>query len=139
MGLDEKTVYINYVELSSFLHQIQGWSDNLCWIRMPLARHVVFGWSLCVVWRVLPTGDPQADNMYMDRDSQIAAIEKTFEDVKKPVLKHYSKPGVTAVAEMPVFPDFDVCSADKSLRHSMCLAFVISPVRRLLNWLISQK
>ncbi|XP_037080168.1 RNA polymerase II-associated factor 1 homolog [Pollicipes pollicipes] len=49
-----------------------------------------------------------ADNMYMDRDSQIAAIEKTFEDVKKPVLKHYSKPGVTAVAEMPVFPDFDL-------------------------------
>ncbi|KAF0303106.1 RNA polymerase II-associated factor 1 [Amphibalanus amphitrite] len=48
------------------------------------------------------------DNMYMDRESQIAAIEKTFEDVKKPVLKHYSKPGVTAVAEMPVFPDFDL-------------------------------
>ena len=54
--------------------------------------------------------------MYMDRESQIAAIEKTFEDVKKPVEKHYSKPGVTAVAEMPVFPDFDVRAGDMHIR-----------------------
>ena len=45
---------------------------------------------------------------YNDRESQIKAIEKTFEDVKKPVLKHHSKPGVTAVEEILVFPDFEV-------------------------------
>lgn len=42
----------------------------------------------------------------MDRDSQIKAIEKTFEDNKKPIEKHYSKPGVVPVEVLPVFPDF---------------------------------
>lgn len=46
------------------------------------------------------------DNLYMDRESQIAAIQKTFDDVKQPVTEHYSKPGVTAVSELPIFPDF---------------------------------
>lgn len=44
----------------------------------------------------------------MDRDSQIKAIEKTFEDNKKPIEKHYSKPGVTPVEVMSMFPDFDM-------------------------------
>ncbi|GBP42501.1 RNA polymerase II-associated factor 1 homolog [Eumeta japonica] len=48
------------------------------------------------------------ETLYMDRESQIKAIEKTFEDNKKPIEKHYSKPGVTAVEVMPVFPDFDM-------------------------------
>ncbi|CAH2087889.1 unnamed protein product [Euphydryas editha] len=48
------------------------------------------------------------ETLYMDRDSQIKAIEKTFEDNKKPIEKHYSKPGVTPVEVMPVFPDFEM-------------------------------
>ncbi|KAK6487704.1 RNA polymerase II-associated factor 1-like protein [Huso huso] len=46
------------------------------------------------------------EEIYKDRDSQIAAIEKTFEDAQKPVTQHYSKPRVTPVEVMPVFPDF---------------------------------
>ncbi|XP_041090607.1 RNA polymerase II-associated factor 1 homolog [Polyodon spathula] len=46
------------------------------------------------------------EEIYKDRDSQIAAIEKTFEDAQKPVTHHYSKPRVTPVEVMPVFPDF---------------------------------
>lgn len=42
----------------------------------------------------------------MDRDSQIKAIEKTFEDNKIPITKHYSKPGVVAEEVLHVFPDF---------------------------------
>ncbi|KAL4713489.1 hypothetical protein ACJJTC_010474 [Scirpophaga incertulas] len=48
------------------------------------------------------------ETLYMDRESQIKAIEKTFEDNKKPIEKHYSKPGVIPVEIMPVFPDFDM-------------------------------
>lgn len=44
----------------------------------------------------------------MDREAQINAIEKTFEDAKKPIERHYSKPGVHAVEVLPVFPDFKV-------------------------------
>ncbi|XP_012691657.1 RNA polymerase II-associated factor 1 homolog [Clupea harengus] len=46
------------------------------------------------------------EEIYKDRDSQIAAIEKTFEDAQKTVTAHYSKPRVTPVEVMPVFPDF---------------------------------
>ncbi|NXB67892.1 PAF1 factor, partial [Struthidea cinerea] len=45
------------------------------------------------------------EEIYKDRDSQIAAIEKTFEDAQKAV-GHYSKPRVTPLEVMPVFPDF---------------------------------
>lgn len=48
------------------------------------------------------------ETLYMDRESQIKAIEKTFEDNMKPIEKHYSKPGVTPVEVMNVFPDFDM-------------------------------
>lgn len=44
----------------------------------------------------------------MDRESQIKAIEKTFEDNKKPIDKHYSKPNVVPVEILPVYPDFKV-------------------------------
>ena len=37
------------------------------------------------------------EDVYKDRGSQIAAIEKTFEDAKVPVEKHFKKPGVYAV------------------------------------------
>ena len=45
------------------------------------------------------------DNVYLDRESQIAAIEKTFADTKKPIERHISKMGVTAVEVMPVHPE----------------------------------
>ncbi|RWS27766.1 RNA polymerase II-associated factor 1-like isoform 1 [Leptotrombidium deliense] len=48
------------------------------------------------------------EQSYMDRDSQIAAINKTFEDAKKPITEHHSKRGVTAVEILPVFPDFSL-------------------------------
>lgn len=44
----------------------------------------------------------------MDRDSQIKAIEKTFEDNKKTIERHYSKPNVVPVEVLPVYPDFKV-------------------------------
>lgn len=44
----------------------------------------------------------------MDRESQIKAIEKTFEDNKKPIEKHYSKQNVVPVEVSPVYPDFKV-------------------------------
>ncbi|XP_049974906.1 RNA polymerase II-associated factor 1 homolog isoform X1 [Alexandromys fortis] len=46
------------------------------------------------------------EEIYKDRDSQITAIEKTFEDAQKLISQHYSKPRVTPVEVMPVFPDF---------------------------------
>lgn len=49
-----------------------------------------------------------ADLLYKDRESQLDAINQTFEAVKKPAYEHYSKPGVYAVEEMPIFPDFDL-------------------------------
>ncbi|XP_068440912.1 RNA polymerase II-associated factor 1 homolog isoform X2 [Clinocottus analis] len=46
------------------------------------------------------------EEIYKDRDSQISAIEKTFEDASKAIAQHYSKPRVTPVEVLPVFPDF---------------------------------
>ncbi|KAA0701625.1 RNA polymerase II-associated factor 1 -like protein PD2-like protein [Triplophysa tibetana] len=46
------------------------------------------------------------EEIYKDRDSQIAAIEKTFEDAQKAITQHYSKPRVTPVEVLPAFPDF---------------------------------
>lgn len=46
------------------------------------------------------------ETLYMDRDSQIVAIEKTFDDSKIPIEKHYSKPNVVPVEILPVYPDF---------------------------------
>lgn len=46
------------------------------------------------------------EEIYKDRDSQISAIEKTFEDAQKSITQHYSKPRVTPVEVLPVFPDF---------------------------------
>lgn len=46
------------------------------------------------------------ENLFMDRESQIKAIEKTFEESQKPIVKHHSKSGVTAKRVMPLLPDF---------------------------------
>merc|ERR550534_3654074 len=44
-------------------------------------------------------------DLYMDRDNQVEAIEKTFKDATKPITQHYSKPHVHPVEIMPVLPD----------------------------------
>lgn len=45
----------------------------------------------------------------MDKDSQIAAINRTFEEAKKAITQHHdpAKKGVTPLEILPVFPDFD--------------------------------
>jgi len=50
------------------------------------------------------------EELYKDRESQIQAINRTFEDVQKPVTEHYSKPGVFATQEMYIYPDYEVVS-----------------------------
>ena len=45
------------------------------------------------------------DEIYMDKDSQIRAIEKTFEDARVPIEKHHSKPNVHPVEEYVILPD----------------------------------
>ncbi|XP_055379893.1 RNA polymerase II-associated factor 1 homolog [Condylostylus longicornis] len=46
------------------------------------------------------------ETLYLDRDAQIKAIEKTFEDSKKDIVRHYSKPNVVPVEVLPIYPDF---------------------------------
>ncbi|KAF5298598.1 hypothetical protein FQR65_LT09693 [Abscondita terminalis] len=46
------------------------------------------------------------ETLYMDRDSQIRAIDKTFDDAKVPIEKHYSKPNVVPIEVLPIYPDF---------------------------------
>ncbi|KAH9380249.1 hypothetical protein HPB48_018207 [Haemaphysalis longicornis] len=48
------------------------------------------------------------EDLYMDRESQINAINKTFEEAQKPVEAHYSKPNVRAVEVLPLFPDSEL-------------------------------
>jgi RNA polymerase II-associated factor 1 len=67
------------------------------------------------------------EELYRDRESQIKAIESTFDAVKAPVSvltlgnnpklifrlflqidKHYSKPNIYPIDVLPVYPDFDV-------------------------------
>ncbi|CAD6193384.1 unnamed protein product [Caenorhabditis auriculariae] len=55
----------------------------------------------------LKKNNHDAGEMYRDHQSQIDAITKTFEDVKKPIKAHYSKKGVTPLEELPIFPDFE--------------------------------
>ncbi|KAF9998422.1 RNA polymerase-associated factor [Entomortierella chlamydospora] len=63
-------------------------------------------------------------NMVIDnsREGQIAAIEKTFERFSKVSeekflagLRHPTKPGLTAVESLPVFPDFSIWGNDYTL------------------------
>jgi hypothetical protein len=61
----------------------------------------------------------------MDRDSQIKAIEKTFEDSKKSIEKHYSKPNVVPVEILPIYPDFKV-RQQKLLIINYMVLFIVS-------------
>lgn len=48
------------------------------------------------------------DLLYMDRESQIAQINKTFEETKKDITTyHHPKKDITPVSVHPIFPDFD--------------------------------
>lgn len=58
----------------------------------------------------------QEETLYMDRESQIKAIEKTFEDNKKPIERHYSKPNVVPLEILPVYPDFKVTQLQQLLQ-----------------------
>uniref|UniRef100_A0A8D0AU96 RNA polymerase II-associated factor 1 homolog n=1 Tax=Sander lucioperca TaxID=283035 RepID=A0A8D0AU96_SANLU len=66
------------------------------------------GRHTCFVFRIGVSVKQQftEEEIYKDRDSQISAIEKTFEDAQKSISQHYSKPRVTPVEVLPVFPDF---------------------------------
>ena len=57
----------------------------------------------------------QEEEAYKDRDAQIQAIEKTFEEAKKEITKHHTKPNVHPVEVMPIFPDFKVCLVLRSI------------------------
>lgn len=46
------------------------------------------------------------ETIILDRDAQVTAIEKTFEDSKLEITRHYSKTNVTPVEVHPVYPDF---------------------------------
>lgn len=48
------------------------------------------------------------ENLYLDRENQIIAINKTFESAKKSITSHPGKPGVKPVDVWPVFPDFEL-------------------------------
>lgn len=50
----------------------------------------------------------KGENLYKDRDSQIKAIEATFEEAKQPVERHHSKPNVYPLEILPVYPDFEL-------------------------------
>jgi len=44
-------------------------------------------------------------SLFMDREAQVTAIEKTFSDSKLPITEHYSKKGVEPVEVLSVLPD----------------------------------
>lgn len=47
------------------------------------------------------------DEIFLDKESQIKAINETFEAAQRPLEKHPTKVGVTARRVMPLLPDFD--------------------------------
>lgn len=50
------------------------------------------------------------ENIYKDKQSQIDAINRTFEEALLAVTQHHSKKDVFPVDQQPVFPDFQVRS-----------------------------
>lgn len=76
------------------------------------------------------------DEIFLDKESQIKAINQTFEQAQKPITKHPSKPDVHATNVMPLFPDFDMWKyffahvkfdnepADQSARDQMSQAII---------------
>ncbi|CAB3980556.1 RNA polymerase II-associated factor 1 homolog [Paramuricea clavata] len=52
----------------------------------------------------------QGTDVYKDRESQVEAIQGTFESAKRPIYRHPSKRGIKPVDVLPVFPDFQMWS-----------------------------
>lgn len=48
------------------------------------------------------------DEIFLDRDSQIKAINQTFEAARVPIERHPTKSDVVATKEMPLFPDAEM-------------------------------
>lgn len=48
------------------------------------------------------------EEIFLDKESQIKAINQTFDAAQKPIEKHPTKPDVYATREMSLFPDFDM-------------------------------
>lgn len=76
------------------------------------------------------------EEIFLDRDSQIKAINRTFDAAQEPIGKHPTKPDVYATREMPLFPDgemwkycfahvkFDSEPADPSKSDQMSQAII---------------
>lgn len=47
------------------------------------------------------------EEIFLDKESQIKAINQTFEAAQRPIVKHPTKPDVYATREMPLLPDFE--------------------------------
>jgi len=69
------------------------------------------------------------EELYKDRDGQIAAIQKTFEDAKTDINKHHSKPNVYPIDVLPVYPDMKVCF--KVDTFPVCLLKISGETRRV--------
>lgn len=48
------------------------------------------------------------DEIFLDRESQIKAINQTFEAAQRPLERHPTKPDVVATRVMPLFPDAEM-------------------------------
>lgn len=48
------------------------------------------------------------DQIFLDKESQIKAINQTFEAAQKPIEKHPTKPDVYAERVLPLLPDFEM-------------------------------
>lgn len=48
------------------------------------------------------------EEIFLDRESQIKAINSTFEAAKKPIDKHPTKEGVMAKRVLPIYPDYEL-------------------------------
>lgn len=48
------------------------------------------------------------DEIFLDKESRIRAINQTFEAAQKPIEKHPTKPDVHVKRVMPLFPDFNL-------------------------------
>jgi len=76
------------------------------------------------------------EEAFLDRESQIKAINQTFEAAKQPIEKHPTKPSVYARQVLPLLPDFDLWKfnfahvkfdsepADSSESHEMSQAIM---------------
>ena len=85
------------VSLGDSMGQVQGEVQ----IRSGRQSHVAVS-----IWSGKQMGVEQ--NIYMDKEAQIRAIEKTFEDTKEDITEHHTEKGVYPVEVLPILPDDDM-------------------------------